>query len=79
MEVENDWFVGGEDCGVFTVRQAMWMVAIRYQLEEIDDVNETDLEIGQVVSQERRGSESFLRRNISATRHYHIRFRTRIV
>lgn len=73
MEAEDDRLIVGEDGGVFGIGKSMRMVAIRNQLEEIDDVDEADLDGRKVFSQERRGREGFLGHNIPARGYYQVR------
>jgi len=79
MEIENNGPVGGEDRCVFAIRQTMRMVNFGNQLEEIDDVNESNLEIGNVFSEECGGGECFKGRNITTRGEYDIRIKALVV
>jgi len=48
VEVEDDWLVVREDGTELFVGQAMRMLMLWNELEEIDNVDETDLELGSV-------------------------------
>jgi len=51
VEVEDDGFVICEDGFPFAIRQAVRVVDFGNQLEEVDDVDETDLEVGEEVAE----------------------------
>lgn len=69
VEVEHDWPVVGEDVCPLLVRHSVGMVGVGDKLEEIDDVNKSDLEFGKELSEESGGSERLLGRNITAGCH----------
>ena len=46
MEVEDDGLVVGEEAVELAVGEAVRMLALGHQAEEIDDVDEADLEVG---------------------------------
>ena len=56
------------------VGQAVRMLAGRLQLEEIDDVDEADLEVGELLAQQRGRRQSFLRRNVAGRGHDDVGF-----
>ena len=45
--------------------QAVWVVAVRDELEEIHDVDETDFQIWEVLAEQCGGGERFLRHDVS--------------
>ena len=46
----------------------MWMLSIALNLEEVDDIDKTDLQFGEFSSQQRRCRQRFLRWDIAGTR-----------
>ena len=43
-----------------------------HQLEQVDDVDEPDLHVGQVLPQQRGRGQRLHRRQVAATRHHHV-------
>lgn len=66
VEAEHDRAIVRENRFVFCIRQAMRMVPIRLQLEQIHDVYKPDLQERQVLAEQRRRGKRFLRRHITA-------------
>jgi hypothetical protein len=66
VEGEDDGPVVGEERGVLGVRQAVRVVAVGDQLEEVDDVDEAHFHVGEVLAQEGGGREGFLRHDVAA-------------
>jgi hypothetical protein len=58
--------VVGEERGVLGVRQAVRVVAVGDQLEEVDDVDEAHFHVWEVLAQERGCREGFLGHDVSA-------------
>lgn len=56
MEVENDRLVLGKDCPPMLIGHAVRVMVFGDQAEEIDDVDEADLEVGEVLAQKCGGS-----------------------
>lgn len=65
MEVEHHGLVDSEQRIKVAIRQAMRMFAGRLQFEKIDNVDETDFEIGELFSEERDRRQSLLGGNIT--------------
>ena len=66
VEVEDDGFIFGKDRIVIGVGQSVRVHTVRLQLHQVDHVDETDLQIGQVVAQDSRRGERFEGRGIAA-------------
>ena len=60
-------------------RRAVRVLARRLHLEEIDDVDEPHLEIRQVLAQDRRRRQRFLRRYVAARGHHDVRLLALVV
>jgi hypothetical protein len=69
VEVEDDGAVGGEDGAVFAIREAVGMVDVGDELEEVDDVDEADFEGGDVFAEEGDGGEGFGGGDVAAGGH----------
>src|SRR5208337_221686 len=54
VEVEDDWLVNREQRIEVPVRQPMRMFRVRFQLEQIYYVDETDPKVGKLLAQENR-------------------------
>jgi len=54
------------------IRKSVWMIGFRDELEEVDDINESDLEVWNQVAEKCGGSERFVSRNITAGGHDNI-------
>lgn len=74
MEVEDDGLVGGEEGDPFSVREAVWVVGVRDELEEVDHVDAADLELGEVLQQQVDGGEGLVGWDVAARRHHEVRF-----
>nr|POF17461.1 hypothetical protein CFP56_12875 [Quercus suber] len=72
VEVEHDGLVVGEDGGVLLARETVWMVAVGDELEEIDDIDESNFELGEMLTQQSRSRQRFLRRGVTAASHHDI-------
>ena len=79
MKVKDDWFVDGEERIEILIRQAVRMFRARLQLEKINYIDVTDLEIREFFSQQRNGRQCFLRWYITSRSHHHIWFAALIV
>lgn len=79
MEVEDAGDVVCEDGSPLVCLQAVRVLTCIDQLEEIDDVDETDLELWQVCAQKSGSRKSFVGGDITARCHDEIRLLTLIV
>ena len=79
VEVEDDGPVVGEDCVVLGGCQAVRVIAIRHQLEQVDHIHESDLQFRQVFPQKCSGSQRLLSHDITARCHDEIRLDTCVV
>lgn len=79
MEVEDDGFVGGEDGAVFGVCEAVGVVAVLDEFEEVDDVDEADFQLGEVLAEESGGGEGFLGGDVAAAGHDYVGFGVGVV
>jgi hypothetical protein len=66
VESEDDGPVVGEERGVLGVRQAVRVVAVGDQLEQVDDVDEAHFHVREVLAQESGCREGFLGHDVSA-------------
>jgi len=76
MEVENARFVVSEEGLEFDIAEAMGVVGLWDQLEQVDNVHESDFKFGQVLAEKSSSGERFLGWNIAARGHDKIRFLT---
>src|SRR6266851_991098 len=74
VEVEDDGFVGGEKGIEVAIGESVRVFALWHEAEEIDDVDETDLQIREALLQDHDRRQRFHRCNISSTSHYHVGF-----
>jgi hypothetical protein len=72
VEVEDDGLVVGEDRVELVIGQSVGMVLVAGQLEQVDNIDESDLEIGKVSSQQGSGGERFLGDDVTTRSHDHI-------
>jgi len=79
VEVENNRLVIGKDGIVLGVGQTVWMIAIGLQLEQVDDIDEANLQLGKMLTKKGSSSKRFLRASVTATCHDDIRLCTCIV
>jgi len=79
MEIEDDGLVVGEDVGPLLIGHSMGMVSLVDELEEIDNVDESDLELGEELAEKSGGSKRLLRGDITAGSHDEIRLLTVVV
>src|SRR5271166_5224198 len=79
VEVEDDWLVNREQRIEVPVRQPVRMFRVRFQLEQIHYVDETDLQVGKLLSQQHRCGQRLLCRYIASRGHNDIRLATLIV
>lgn len=79
VEVENNRLVIGKDGSVLSIGQTVRMVAIGLQLEQVDDIDEANLQLGKVLTKKGSSSKRFLRASVTATCHDDIRLFTCIV
>jgi hypothetical protein len=54
------------------VGNAVRMLLVRLQSHQIDDIDDPDLEVGNMVAQKVDGREGLHRRNVAGARHYDI-------
>src|SRR5437868_8011407 len=59
VEVEDDRLVGGEEGVELGVRHAVRVFGGGLQAHQVDDVDDADLQVGQVLAQQRGGGERF--------------------
>lgn len=74
VEVEDDGPVGRKDRVKLVVSQTVRVVLVAGQLEQVDDIDESNLDVGQVLSQKRGRCEGFLGDDITARSHDDIGF-----
>lgn len=73
VEVENARLVVGEDGFPLVCFEAVGMFARVDELEEVDDVDETDLQVGKVLAEQGCGCESLVGGRVAAAGHYDVR------
>src|SRR5678815_4970700 len=57
----------------------MRVIAVRLDLEQVDNIDEANLQIREFLTQHRSCRQCLLRWNVTSTRHYHIWFLSLIV
>ena len=62
----------GEQASKSRSRQAVRMLGVGLQAEQVDDVDETDLQVGKLLPQHCRRRQRLLRRDVAAARHHHV-------
>lgn len=56
VEGEDNWLVGCEDGLVLGCLQAVWMIAVWLQFEQVHNVHKADLQFGEILAKQRSGS-----------------------
>ena len=79
VEVEDHRFVEREQAVEILVAQTVRVLAGRGQLVEINDVDETHFQVGEVLPQQHGRGQRFLGRNVAGAGHHHIRFLAGVV
>ena len=69
VEGEDDRLILGEELVEIAIAQAVGVLGLRLQPHEIDDVNDADLQLGQMLAHDRNGRESFECRDVAAAGH----------
>src|SRR4029077_13280179 len=72
VEGEDDGLVRSEQRVEIVIREAMRMLALRLELHEIYDVDDTHLQVGRVMPEEIDGSQSLQCRHVSAASHHDV-------
>src|SRR5580692_3026837 len=57
VEVENDRLIDREERIKVAVGESVWMLCGRQQAKEVDDINETYLQVGEVAFEDRDGRQ----------------------
>ena len=73
VEGEDDRFVGREQGVEFRIAQAVRMLGLRLQLHEVDDIDDPDLEVGQVLPQDGNGGERLEGGDVARATHDDVR------
>ena len=79
VESEDDVLVPGEDGIEVCIGEAVRVLARRLELHEIDHVHHANLEIGQVLSKDRRRGEDLERRGVATAGQNDVGFFTLVV
>src|SRR5215470_13029744 len=79
VEREDDWLVCGKQCVELVIREAVWMLTRRLQLHQINNVDDTHLEIRSVLTEEIDGCQGLKRRHIAAANHHDVRVSAAVV
>src|ERR1700678_325453 len=74
VEIEDHWFVLGEQAVKVSIAQTMRMLALGQESEQIDDINETNFQIRKFVAQKLIGGQCFLGGNVASACKHNIRF-----
>ena len=69
MEAEDDVLVFREQRVVVGLVEAVWVLARRLQLHQIHDVDHPDLQVGQVLAEDRDGRQDLQGGRVTATGH----------
>ena len=79
VEIKDDRFVCGEQAVEVSITQAVRVLPVRLQLEEINDVDEANPQVVELFAQDRRGGQRLLRRNITGASHHYVRLLSLII
>ena len=79
VEIEDDRFVDREQRVEVPIGQSVRMLRAGLQLEQIDHVDETDLEVGEFLAQQRGRGQRFLRGDVAGRGHHYIGFAALVV
>lgn len=74
VEVEDHRFIERKEAVKIPIRQAVTMLTLWLQLEQVNDVDKTEFEIREVFAQQSSGSQRFHGGDIARTGQHHIRF-----
>ena len=69
MEVEDDRLVRGEERVEVAIGEAVRMLGVGLQPEQIDDVDEADLQVGEFLAQDGDRGEGFHGRDVAGAGH----------
>src|SRR5262249_43122478 len=79
VEVEDDRFVGSKQRVIVRIRQSVRMVLTGLKLEEIHDIDESDLNIWKLLAQQEGRGKGLLRRYVAGGCHYEVRLDSLVV
>ena len=79
VEVEDDRLVDGKQGVEIAIRQPVRVLRAGLQLEQVDHIDETDLEIGKVCPQQRDRGQRFLSGNVAGGCQHHVGFAALVV
>ena len=79
MEGEDDRLVLGEELVEIHVAQPVRVLGLRLQLHEVDDIDHSDFQLGQMLAQNGDGGERFQRGHVATAGHDHIGCNTLVV
>src|SRR5262249_17050881 len=79
VEGEDDRLVGREQRVEIVIREAVWVLARWLKLHEIDDIDDSDLQIGRMLSKKVDGGEGLRGRHVTAAGHDDVRLAAPIV
>ena len=74
MKVENDRLIDGEQAVKVPVGQAVEVFGLRLQLEQVDDVDETDFDFGKVLPEQGGRRQGLHGRDVARAGHHHVGF-----
>ena len=72
VEVEDDRFVRSEEGFELVIRQPMWVLSARHQLEQVHHAHEPDLHVGEVLAKQDSGGQGFHGRKVRAASLDHV-------
>ena len=73
MEVEDDGLVGGEQVVELPVAEPVGVLLFGHQRQQIHHVDEAHLQVGKLLAHDGGCRQGFLRGNVTAGNHHHIR------
>ena len=79
VESEDDWSVLGEELVEVGVAEAVWVLGLRLQPHQIDDVDDADFQVGEVLAHDEDSRQRLQRGYIAATDHDHVGLGTLVV
>src|SRR5580704_455643 len=73
MKIEYDGLIYGKQTVEVRVRKAVRMFALRSELEQIDHVHETKLQVRELIAKDGNSSQSLYRSDVASAGDYNLR------
>ena len=79
VEVEDDGLVDGEEAVELVLGEAVGVLTVGHEAEEVDDVDEADLDLGAALAEDGYRGEGFAGGNVAGAGHDNVRFYALVV